>query len=99
MLVPWRGSSDRGLEQASKPLSPINLPSQSSQALVSWTYLQAAVHGRLGRVHNEVAQGETKTILKILTQQQCPRPLPGEGAPRRAPISRAQWRLQEQRDR
>lgn len=39
-----------------------------------------------------MAQGETKAILKILAQQQCPRPLPGEGAPRRAPISRAQWK-------
>lgn len=64
----------------------------------SGTYLQAAVHGGLGRVHDEVAQGEAKAILETFVQQQCPRPLPGEGAPRRAPISRAQGQLWEHRE-
>jgi hypothetical protein len=56
------------------------------------------VHGRLGWVHDEVAQGETKAILKTLAQQQCPRPRPGEGTPRRAAISGAQWKLQEHKE-
>lgn len=61
-------------------------------------YLQAEVHGGLRRVHDEVPQGEAEAILETFAQEQCPRPLPGEGAPRRAPISRAQWQLREHRE-
>lgn len=45
-----------------------------------------------------MAQGEAKAILEAFVQQQRPWPLPGEGAPRRAPISRAQWQLWEHRE-
>lgn len=75
--------------------SPMKASSDQARAVVSQAYLQAAVHGRLGRVHDEVAQSEAKAVLGTFVQQQRPRPLPGEGAPRRAPISWAQWQLWE----
>lgn len=79
-----------------------HLPHQGSHRVGQdsgrWAYLQAAVHGGLRRVHDEVPQGEAKAILETFVQQQCPRPLPGEGAPRSAPISRAQWQLWEHRE-
>lgn len=54
------------------------------------------MHGGLGRVHDEVPQGEAEAILEAFAQEQRPWALPGEGARRRAPISRAQGQLREQ---